>query len=89
MLTRPGDKVRFNIANVFLPDTEGILVVAPDESVLEGTLVNFSDSGDQGQAFAIVDVVRKHTFVVPTDKLQLVSPGEANVVKGKGRYKTD
>lgn len=43
-----------------------------DEPELEGTITNFSDSGSQTRVFAVVDVVRKESLVVPVDKLKPV-----------------
>jgi hypothetical protein len=37
---------------------------------LEGTVVNFSDSGLLPRVFAVVDVVARRSFVVPVEKLQ-------------------
>jgi len=61
---------------VFLPASEEAL--APlrfAETELEGTVVNFSDSGSKPYYFAVVDVMRKQSVVVPVKKLQaVVSP---------------
>jgi hypothetical protein len=36
-----------------------------------GTILNFSDSGDVPRAFALVEVIRQQTLVVPVGKLRL------------------
>ena len=56
--------------DVFLPSPEGVLSALAFESELEGTIVDFSDSGQQARAFAVVDIVRRQTVVVPVEKLQ-------------------
>jgi hypothetical protein len=40
---------------------------------LEGTVIEFSDSGTQAQFFAVVEVIQKLTVIVPVSELQ-VSP---------------
>jgi hypothetical protein len=66
-----GDRVKFSIENVFLPDPEQTLKTLSLESEVEGTIVGFSDSGNRPRAFAVVDVVRRKTVVVPVDKVRL------------------
>ena len=69
-----GDKVRFSLSDVFLPSQETVLAPLPGETELEGTVVDFSDSGAKPRVFAMVDVVRKQTVVVPVDKLEIILP---------------
>ncbi|PYP84927.1 MAG: hypothetical protein DMG65_21650 [Candidatus Angelobacter sp. Gp1-AA117] len=64
-----GDKVRFSVSDVFLPQPEGVFIAAPDETEVEGTIVDFSDSGSKPRAFAVVDVVRRQTVIVPAEKV--------------------
>lgn len=68
--------MRFLVSDVFLPSTEGVLVAPSIEEVLEGTIVSFSDSGQKARVFALVDVIRRQTVVVPVEKLQAVSSTE-------------
>jgi hypothetical protein len=73
--TRQGDRVRFCIADAFLPSAEELAVfAAPDEKV-EGTVIDFSDSGSEPDYFAVIDVIRRCTVVVPADKAEIV-PGK-------------
>lgn len=69
-----GDKVRFSASDVFLPSQEILLAPPPAEAELEGTVVDFSDSGARARVFAVVDVVRKQTVVVPVEKLEIIVP---------------
>jgi hypothetical protein len=71
-LTRKGDKVRFLSSDIFLPERRDLSLLAADEQ-LQGTVVEFSDSGSNVQVFAIVHVVKKQSVVVPIDKLELVT----------------
>jgi hypothetical protein len=41
---------------------------------MEGTIVGFSDSGPQARAFAVVEVVEKHTVIVPVSLVQVIGP---------------
>ena len=69
-----GDRVRFRLSDAFLPSAEELVVFSmPDERV-EGTVIDFSDSGSNPDYFAVVDVVRRRKVVVPVEKLEVV-PG--------------
>jgi hypothetical protein len=55
-----------------LPGVEELpLVASPGESV-EGTVVDFSDSGSKSRYFAIVDVITRYAVVVPVSKLEVL-----------------
>ncbi len=66
--TQVGDRVTFPRRSVFLPPSEEPLTL--DES-WEGTVIEFSDSGTEAQFFAVVEVVRKQTVIVPVSELQI------------------
>lgn len=52
----------------------------------EGTIIDFSDSGKRARAYAVVEVVRRLSFVVPVEKLEAVSiPGEGERLAGATR----
>ena len=70
--TEVGDRVRFSIESVFLPDPPIALAKLALDSMVEGTILDFSDSGTVARAFVIVDVVRRQTVVVPVDKLERI-----------------
>lgn len=67
-----GDRVRFRISDVFLPGPEELLAAPSTQSELEGTVVDFSDSGATPRFFALVEVVTKKTLVIPVKKLEPV-----------------
>jgi len=71
--TSRGDKVVFRIADAFVPSAEELKVDFPDRAELEGTVVDFSDSGGSSNAFVIVEVIQKHTVVLPIKKLKLLN----------------
>ena len=70
--TRKGDRVTFRIADAFLPDAEALRATFSESSELEGTVVDFSDSGEASRVFALVEVIQRHTVVLPVDKLRFV-----------------
>lgn len=64
--------MRFRLSSVFLPEAESVVNTLSLDSEVEGSIVNFSDSGANSKAFAVVEVVRKITVVVPAVSLELV-----------------
>jgi hypothetical protein len=76
VLTQVGDKVRFSVSDIFLPDSENVFVVAPGEVEVQGTVLRFSDSGPTPRMFAVVEVVRRQTVVVPIEKLRNAPYGQ-------------
>jgi hypothetical protein len=77
--TREGDRVRFRMADVFLPSAEEVLALSP-ATELEGVVIDLSDSGTESRVFAIVDVIRRQNVVVPVEKLQFVAGNSSNGV---------
>jgi hypothetical protein len=70
--TEIGDKVRFQGANIFLPGAGGWSAALSEEPELEGTIVGFSDSGSKPSYFAVIEVVERHSLIVPVEKLEVV-----------------
>jgi hypothetical protein len=68
-----GDRVRFALADVFLPGPDVGTPPSSEMTELDGTLIEFSDSGSRTKAFAVVEVVRKQLIVVPVEKLEYVA----------------
>ena len=64
--------MRFRVADVFLPSSEGAPAAPFVDEFVEGTIVNFSDSGQRARVFALVAVTRTQTMVVPVDKLETI-----------------
>ena len=70
--TVKGDRVRFRVTDAFLPGAEELAPLTTSDSSLEGTVVDFSDSGPQTRYFAVVDVVTRYAVVVPVTKLEVI-----------------
>lgn len=68
--------MRFSARSVFLPNPEEVASFASDFDELEGIIASFSDSGASAKAYAVVEVVRKLSLVVPVEELSLVSGPE-------------
>jgi hypothetical protein len=71
--TEKGDKVTFRMSDVFLPDAEELRAIWADTAETEGTIVDFSDSGNTSRVFAVVEVLQRQTVVVPVAKLKQIS----------------
>jgi hypothetical protein len=69
-LIHEGDAVRFQVADIFLPPADDLAKALTSTDQLEGTVVNFSDSGLVPRVFAVIDVTARRSFVVPVEKLQ-------------------
>jgi hypothetical protein len=72
LLTRKGDRVRFSISDAFLPAAEELAAAAEPDEKLEGTVIDFSDSGPELSYFAVIDVIRRRTIVVPVEKVEIL-----------------
>ena len=79
--TQKGDRVRFCISDAFLPTAEELVVFAEPGENVEGTLVDFSDSGAKRGYFAVVEVVRRRTVVVPTKKVEIANAQHGELIE--------
>ncbi len=66
--------MRFQVADVFLPGPGGVFPPTEEEQELEGTIIDFSDSGSRLRFFAVIEVIRTKSLIVPVDKLEVVKP---------------
>jgi hypothetical protein len=73
LTTEKGDKVSFRVSDVFLPEAEELRAAWANAVEVEGTIVDFSDSGSASRVFAVVEAHQTHTVVVPVVKLKLRS----------------
>ena len=69
--TQIGDRVRFSLVDVFLPDPQEALASLSLDSEVEGIVSSFSESGQAPRAYALVDVILRRIVVVPVDRLRL------------------
>jgi hypothetical protein len=73
VVTKVGSRVRFSMRSVFLPDPGEAATFASGLDELEGTIAGLSDSGGAANVYAVVEVTRKMSFVVPVADLSLLS----------------
>ena len=72
--TEKGDRVSFRASDVFLPDTGTLPADWGVSGEVEGTIVDFSDSGTDSRVFAVVEVLERRTVVVPVVALKWKTP---------------
>jgi hypothetical protein len=70
-LIHEGDTVRFQLEDIFMPPVEELPVSLTTADHVEGTVINFSDSGSLTRVFAVIHVVAHQTVIVPVEKLKL------------------
>ena len=73
-----GSRVRFSAHNIFLPNQEEAESLASGDDEFEGVISGFSDSGGLTRAYAVVEVIRRLSFVVPVPDLRLVTDSDPN-----------
>lgn len=66
-MLEPGVKVRFKAQDVYLPGVKEVLTNLTERVELIGILVDFSDSGDQSNVFAVVQVAGVQNVIVPVN----------------------
>lgn len=63
--------IHFRIRDVFIPDPEALLVALYGNDVLQGRVMELSDSGDKREAFAVVQVEGfTEPVIVPVKQIQ-------------------
>jgi hypothetical protein len=69
---QPGDRVSFRISDIFLPEPAEVLAALTSDAVASGVIVEFSDSGNNLRAFAVVRITAQQSVVLPVDALHVV-----------------
>jgi len=59
------------MSDVFLPGPEEVRAAWTDGTDVEGTIIDFSDSGSVSRVFAVIEAHHRHTVIVPVAKLRL------------------
>ena len=67
-----GDRVSFRIADVFLPEPAELLAKLTEDLEANGVIVEFSDSGNNLRAFAVVRITANQAVVLPVDALHVL-----------------
>ena len=67
-----GDRVCFRISDVFLPEPAEVLASLTPELEANGVVVEFSDSGNNLQAYAVVRISTQQVVVLPVGALRVL-----------------
>jgi len=59
-----------------------VLSALASDDQLEGIVISFSDSGSQPRVFAVVEVVRRQTVIVPVERLKRFPENGNSVFEG-------
>lgn len=73
-----GDRVSFRISDVYLPEPAEVLASLTADVEANGVIVEFSDSGDRPQAYAVVRITEQQSVLLPVCALHVVSAGQAD-----------
>jgi hypothetical protein len=69
---RVGDRVSFRICDVFLPEPNEVLATLTADAHAQGVIVEFSDSGAQLKAYALVRITPHQSVLLPVGALEVV-----------------
>ena len=67
-----GDRVSFRISEVFLPEPSEVLTNLTPDVVTEGEVVEFSDSGSNPRAYAVVRITPQQMVLLPVGALHVL-----------------
>ncbi len=67
-----GDRVRFRISDVFLPEPLEVLAKLTTDVETNGVVVEFSDSGSSPRAYAVVQISPQQAVLLPVSALRVV-----------------
>ncbi len=70
-----GDRVSFRLADVFLPEPAEVLANLTEELEANGVVVEFSDSGNNLRAYAVVRITAQQAVVIPVSALRVTRCG--------------
>lgn len=68
-----GDRVSFRISDVFLPEPAEVLESLTAEVEANGVVVEFSDSGTNRRAYAVVRITAQQSVLLPVGSLRILS----------------
>jgi hypothetical protein len=68
-----GDRVSFQIFNVFLPEPSEVLTKLTVELEANGIVMEFSDSGSSPRAYAVVRITSEQSVLLPVNALQVLN----------------
>lgn len=69
-----GDRVSFHVADVYLPEPSEVLANLTPEVETNGVIVEFSDSGTNLRAYAVVRITAQQSVLLPVAALHVLEP---------------
>jgi len=70
-----GDRVSFRISDVFLPEPSEVLESLTADVETHGIVVEFSDSGSNPRAYAVVRITPQQAVLLPVNALNVSDSG--------------
>jgi hypothetical protein len=67
-----GDRVSFRISDVFLPEPSEVLAKLTSDTETSGVIVEFSDSGNNLRAYAVVRITAQQSVLLPVSALHVL-----------------
>jgi hypothetical protein len=67
-----GDRVSFRIADVYLPEPSEVVASLTTDSETNGVVLEFSDSGKDPRAYAVVRLTMQQSVLVPVGALHVL-----------------
>jgi hypothetical protein len=65
-----GDRVRFRISDVYLPEPAEVLANLTADTEVNGVILEFSDSGDSPRIYAVVQITSRQIVLLPVSALR-------------------
>jgi hypothetical protein len=76
-----GDRVMFQALDIYLPGVQETLTALTEAVRLVGTVIEFSDSGAQPEAFAVVEIDTNQRVIVPVGRISSIAQGQPPLKK--------
>jgi hypothetical protein len=67
-----GDRVRFRVSDVFLPEPAEVLANLTPDVEANGVVVEFSDSGSSPRVYAVVRITAQQSVLLPVGSLRVL-----------------
>ncbi len=67
-----GDRVSFRLADVFLPEPSEVMANLTTEVEANGVIVEFSDSGSDQRAYAVVRISPQQSVLLPVNAVHVI-----------------
>jgi hypothetical protein len=71
-----GDRVSFQISDIYIPEPREVLATLTIETLTEGVVIEFSDSGQRPRAYAVVQISGQQSVLLPVDALRVLTGGD-------------